>query len=70
MFIFAGNASEFLGPIYDLNQTGQVVAGIVKFIKINNNNDYKLKWCEKKIVRFKKKVESFRLKSVEGWFLK
>lgn len=34
---FAGNAGEFLsGPIYDLNQTGQVVAGelLIFFIKI------------------------------------
>lgn len=29
LFFFVGNASEFLpGPIYDLNQIGQVVGGM------------------------------------------
>lgn len=32
---FIGNASEFLpGPIYDLNQNGQVIAGTYTYVYI------------------------------------
>lgn len=53
---------EFLqGPLYDLNQTGEVIAGEFCTIENQSENFYRLTWCKNLTSDSATRVESLRL---------